>query len=102
MTSPNQKICKNLPDFSSGRFLLFSYCFSRPIVDAAKFHNVGVTQRHQLFRCLLAAVSAAAVDQDQLIFIRQFGNFLCPDGFIGDVDGTGNVFFAEFLRCADI
>ena len=71
MSSPKWKEFKNLPDPSSGRFLLFSYCFSRPIVDAAKFHDIRVTQRRQLFGCLLAAVTATAIHQDQLIFIRQ-------------------------------
>ena len=49
--------------------------FSRPGVDAAEFQNVGVAQPRQLFGGLLAPVAAAAIDQDQLIFVRQRRNF---------------------------
>ena len=61
MLSLKHSGCKNLPGPS---FLLFRYCFSRPIIDASKFYNIRVTQRRQLFRCLLAAVAASAIHQD--------------------------------------
>ena len=66
--------------------------FTGPTVDSTKLHNIGVAQLHQLFRCLLAAITAAAVYQNQLIFIRQFRDILCANGFVGNIDSTGICF----------
>ena len=83
------------------QFFLSRYSLTRPVIDAAKFHNVGVTQRHQLFRCLLAAVAAAAVYQDQLILVRKLRNLRRADGLVGDVDGAGDMPVRKFLRGAN-
>ena len=60
----------------SALWLLAGNGFSRPIVNAAEFHNVCVAQPGQFLRCLFAAVAAAAVHQNQLFFIRKFLDFI--------------------------
>ena len=47
-----------------------------PTVDTADLDNIGVAQLHQFFGCLLTPIPAAAVYQNQLIFIRQFRDIL--------------------------
>ena len=64
MTSP--KLC----------LLAIRYSFARPVVDTAELHNVRVAQTHQLVRGLLAAVSAAAVYENQLILQKPSDHFL--------------------------
>ena len=90
------------PSWRAQRGLGTVYGVAGPGVDAAEFCDIRIAEPDQFFGCLLASVSAAAVDQDQLLLIGQFGNFFCPDGFIGDIHGTGNMPFAEFSRCADV
>ena len=67
------------------------YDLACPAVDPAELHYIGVALLRQLLRCLLAAVAAAAVHQNQLVLVRQFGNFLTANGFIGNADCTGNM-----------
>ena len=90
MTSP--KLC----------LLAIRYSFARPVVDTAELHNVRVAQTHQLVRGLLAAVSAAAVYENQLILVRQFRDILSTDGLVGDVDCIRDVLVGKLLRSADI
>ncbi len=45
-------------------------------MNTAKFCHIGVLQIRQLFRRLLAAVSASAINQDQLLFIGKLNNGL--------------------------
>ena len=59
--------------------------FSRPVIDTAELYDICVAQFYQLFRCLLTPITAAAVYQNQLIFIRQLRNVLCADGFVGNI-----------------
>ena len=47
-------------------------------------------------RGLSAAVSAAAVDQNQLVFVGQGGDIFGADGFVGDADGAGDVQLGVF------
>ena len=77
-------------------------CFTGPTVDSTDLYNIGVAQLHQFFGCLLTPVTAAAVYQNQLILIRQFRNILCVDGFVGNIDRTGNMLFAIFLSSTNI
>ena len=44
--------------------------FSGPTINPADFNDIGVAQFYQLFRCLLTPITAAAVYQNQLIFIK--------------------------------
>jgi len=75
--TPHNELCSvaGLLDWTRFRYL-FTYSFSRPIEDPTELHNVGVSQRHQLFGGLLAAISAAAVYKDQLILIRKFWDII--------------------------
>ena len=77
--------------------LIADDCFTGPTVDSTKLHNIGVAQLHQLFRCLLAAITAAAVYQNQLIFIRQFRDILCANGFVGNMALLSPFQFAQFI-----
>ena len=60
-------------------------------MDAAELHDICVAQLDQLFRSLLAAVTAAAVYQDQLLFVRQLRDVLVTDGLVGNIDGAGDM-----------
>ena len=71
--------------------------FTGPTINTADFNDIGVAQFYQFFRCLLTPITAAAVYPNQLILIRQFRNVLCADGFVGNIDRTGNMLFAIFL-----
>lgn len=75
---------------------------SLPVIDAAEFDDVGITLLDQLFRCLLAAVAAAAVYQDQLLLVRQLRDVLVTDGLVGNIDSAGDMLLAVFLRSPDI
>ena len=59
--------------------------FTGPTINTADFNDIGVAQFYQLFRCLLTPITAAAVYQNQLIFIRQLWNVLCADEFVGNI-----------------
>ena len=82
--------------------LIAGDCFTGPTVDSTDLDNIGVAQFYQLFRCLLTPITAAAVYQNQLIFIRQLRNVLCADGFVGNINRTGNMLFTIFLSSPDI
>ena len=82
--------------------LIAGDCFTGPTVDSTDLDNIGVAQFHQLFRRLLTPITAAAVYQNQLIFIRQLRNILCADDFVGNIDRTGNMLFAIFLSSTNI
>ena len=75
---------------------------SRPVIDAAELDDVGITQLYQLFGRLLATVAAAAVYQDQLLFVRQLRNVFGADGFVRDIDGAGDMLLAVFLSGPNI
>ena len=77
-------------------------CFTGPTINSADLYDIGVAQFHQFFRCLLTPITAAAVYQNQLIFIRQFRDILCANGFVGNIDSTGNMLFAIFLSSTNI
>jgi hypothetical protein len=66
-------------------------CFTGPTINTADFNDIGVAQFYQLFRGLLTPITAAAVYQNQLIFIRQLRNVLCADGFVGNINRTWNM-----------
>ena len=74
----------------------------RPGVDAAELDDVGVSQGDELFRRLLAPVAAAAIDQDQLILVRQEGDVLRTDGLVGQQDCTWYMAGGKFLCRAHI
>ena len=40
-----------------------------PTVNSTDLYNIGVAQFHQVFSCLLTPITAAAVYQNQLIFM---------------------------------
>ena len=44
--------------------------FTGPTINPADFNDIGVAQLHQFFGCLLTPITAAAVYQNQLIFIK--------------------------------
>ena len=44
-------------------------CFTGPTINSADLNDIGVAQFHQFFRCLLTPITAAAVYQNQLIFM---------------------------------
>ena len=71
--------------------------FTGPTINPADFNDIGVAQFYQLFRGLLTPITAAAVYQNQLIFIRQLRNVLCADGFVGNINRTWNMLFTIFL-----
>lgn len=54
----------------------------------------------QDFGCLLAAIATAAVDQNHLILVQQFGSGPLSDVGMGDHHNTGDVRAVVFLLCA--
>ena len=68
-----------------------------PINDAAEFLDIRIPQLHQGLGCDLAPAAAAAVDQDQLVLVRQHPLCLFRDLVVGDLDGTGDVALVVFL-----
>ena len=82
--------------------LIAGDCFTGPTINSDDLNDIGVAQFHQFFRCLLTPITAAAVYQNQLIFIRQFRDILCANGFVSNIDSTGNMLFAIFLSSTNI
>ena len=82
--------------------LIAGDCFTGPTVNSTDLYNIGVAQLHQFFGCLLTPITAAAVYQNQLIFIRQFRDILCAIGFVSNIDSNGNMLFAIFLSSTNI
>ncbi len=76
-------------------FSLFQ--FIGPIDDAAEFLDIRISQLHQCLGYDLAAAAAAAVDQDQLVLVRQHLLGLFRDLVVGDLNGTGDVALIVFL-----
>ena len=71
--------------------------FSRPVIDTAELYDICVAQLYQLFGRLLAAVAAAAVYQDQLLLVWQLRDVFGADGFVGNINRTGNMLFTILL-----
>ena len=56
--------------------LIAGDCFTGPTVNSTDLYNIGVAQLHQFFGCLLTPITAAAVYQNQLIFIRHLNVYI--------------------------
>ena len=74
LRSPEAAACK-IDYFYILRYLHSSFSchdLSGPGVDPAEFVDVGISHVRKLLRCLLGSVPASAVNQDDLIQIREF------------------------------
>ena len=76
--------------------------FAGPVNDSAELIDVGISHIKKLLGCLLAAVTAPAVDQDDLIKVRKFFRLLCSNAFIRNTDGSGDMAGIIFLLCPHI
>ena len=65
--------------------------FALPAVDAAEFDDIRIAEGGQLVRRLLAAVAAAAVDENQLFPVGQLLGRCAANRLIGYIDGAGDM-----------
>ena len=82
--------------------LVFRDDFACPFHDASKFVDVRVTQGGELFGGLLAAVAAAAVDEDYLVEVGKLGRLHGGDALVGEADGAGDVAGGELVWASHV
>ena len=68
-----------------------------PVDDAAEVVDALIPQRQQLFRGILAAAAATAVDQQRGFLVGESLGHFTADAFIGDKDGVFNMPAVVFL-----
>ena len=73
-----------------------------PIKNAAEFHNICVPKLNQFFGGLLTASATATVHHNKSVLVGQFGNLVCTDIFVGNINGIRNMPQSELIGTADI
>lgn len=63
---------------------LFDLTF--PIVDATELYDIRISKFNKFLGRLLAAVTASAIYQNQLILIGELGYFIRADAFVRNID----------------
>ena len=79
---------------------LFDLTF--PIVDATELYDIRISEFNKLLGRLLAAVTASAIYQNQLILIGELGYLIRSDAFVRNIDRIRNMPCGKFVWTANI
>ena len=84
------------------RSILSRYNITRPVDNAAELVDICIAHIKKLLRGLLTAVSAPAVDQNDLVKVRQFLRPLRSDALVRNQDRAGDVPGIIFILAAHV